>query len=545
MRYGLTGRTAHVALAWWVVASSAHAQAPEQVDDLVVEQDVWVETSAGRIATNIYRPNKPGRFPVLISMGPYGKDDLPAEYSGIFENGQISVSEYAAFETPDPAYWVHYDYVVIAADSPGAVRSEGNLDLFGPIEASAFYDLIEWAGVQSWSNGNVGLSGVSYFAMSQWPVAAMNPPSLKAIMPAEGLTDLYRDAIRHGGIPHVFAEPWTEFRILRAKNPAATLVNNFAEEARERPFFDDFWESMIPDLAAITVPAYVITSWPDQGLHTRGTLLGYEQLGSEQKWLDVHGRKKWEYYYSRDSLERQRRFFDHFLKGLDNGMPDVSRVRYERRRGFYDGDIIYTDSWPPSDVALTRLFLRADRTLSLTAEEEETAFRYPPTQTGNPLTFTHTFEQDTELTGGMKLRLWVEAEDAGDMDLFVGVSKLDRRGNQIPFVGYDDVEYGHVAGGWLRVSRRELDDDLSTESRPFLRHVEELKLQPGERVATELEILPSSTLFRRGESIELRIQGTELPGAGAIEHNSSVNTGVHVVHVGGVYDAHLLVPVVP
>ena len=147
------------------------AQAQSQGDpaEMTIEHDVAVTTRAGSDVTiNVYRPNRSGQFPVLISMGPYGRDDLPAEYDGIFGAGQIVVSQYAAFETPDPEYWVHNGYVVIAADSPGSNRSGGDLDIFGAIEANAFYDVIEWAGVQPWSNGNVGLNGVSYFAMSQW-----------------------------------------------------------------------------------------------------------------------------------------------------------------------------------------------------------------------------------------------------------------------------------------------------------------------------------------------------------------------------------------
>ena len=142
--------------------------------------------------------------------------------------------------------------------------------------------------------------------MSQWYVAALNPPHLKAIMPAEGLTDMYRDVMRHGGIPAVFAEPWMEYRVRRVKNPEAMLVRDPAVGAVEHPLDGAYWQAWVPGLTNISVPAYVIASWPDHGLHTRGTLIGLERISSEQKWLEVHGRKKWEHYYSRESLERQR-----------------------------------------------------------------------------------------------------------------------------------------------------------------------------------------------------------------------------------------------
>jgi putative CocE/NonD family hydrolase len=512
----------------------------------LIETDVRVPTRAGfTVSANVYRPNREGRFPVLISMGPYGKDDLPAEYDGLFENGQIAVSEYAAFETPDPEYWAHYDYVVIAADSPGSGLSGGDMDLFGPIENEAFYDLIEWAGVQPWSNGNVGLGGVSYFGVTQWYVAALRPPHLKAIMPGEALTDLYRDAALHGGILSDFTPSWTQYRILPAKRPDADMVRNIATGIQEHPLYDEYWRSWQPDLASITVPAYVIASWPDHGLHTRGTLIGFEAIGSEEKWLDVHGRKKWEYYYSRESLERQRRFFDHFLKGADNGMSEVPAVRYERRNAFYDGAVRFADSWPRRGTEYEAYYLTADGRMMAEPSSDSTALTYDSLDAQQQLSFRHTFDTATEITGTATLKLWVETDGADDMDIYVGLSKLDRGGNEVSLPGYNDVEHGHVASGWLRVSHRELDADLSTVARPVLRHERLLKLGPGERVPVEIEILPSSTLFRAGETLVVRVQGTELRGAGDITHLNGVNAGEHIIHVGGASDSQLVIPVIP
>lgn len=513
---------------------------------MIIEKDVVVETRAGdRVLVNIYRPNKPGKFPVLVSMGPYGKDKLPAEYDGAFADGQIYVSEHAAFETADPAYWNHYDYVVIAADSPGSNGSEGDLDIFGPIEANAYYDVIEWAAAQGWSNGNVGLNGVSYFAMSQWYVAALHPPSLKAIMPSEGLTDFYRDVIRHGGVPAIFAKPWMEHRIRRVKNPDAELINDLAATGDEHPLYDDRWRGLDPELEKIVVPAYVIASWPDHGLHTRGTLIGFERISSQQKWLDIHGRKKWEYWYSRESVERQRRFYDHFLKGTDNGFEDTPTVRYERRSAFYDGDDQHAASWPLENTENTRLYLRQNGALSQDSAADATVLQYESTGPDSQLVFRYEFTEPTEITGGAKLKLWVEIEDGDNMDIFVGLAKLDRNNEEVFMSGYNDVENGHLASGWLRVSHRELDAERSTDLRPFLKHEAEQELTPGQKVPVEIEILPSSTFFDTGESLALRIKGTELDAAGDIAHEDPVNVGTHSVHVGGGSDSYLLVPVVP
>ncbi len=521
--------------------------AAAQSNDLsmIIENDVRVTTRAGfDVSANVYRPDRDGRYPAIISMGPYGKDDLPVEYGGLFSNGQITVSEYAAFETPDPEFWTHYGYVVIAADSPGSGQSEGDLDLFGPIEAEAFYDLIEWAASQPWSNGSVGLSGESYFGVVQWYVAALSPPHLKAISPGEALTDIYRDAALHGGILADFIEPWTQYRILPAKRPDAVLVRNVAEAIEEHPLFDDYWAGWLPDLEAISTPAYVIASWPDHGLHTRGTLLGFEQLGSDNKWLEIHGRKKWEYYYSRESLERQRRFFDRYLKDIDNGWEEIPTVRYERRNAFYDGEIHYAGDWPIPGADHRVLFLTADGLLDNDLPADSTSLRYTATDRNQQLAFRHTFGNDTEITGSARLTLWVEAAGADDMDLYVGLSKLDRNGAEVRMAGYNDTENGHVASGWLRVSHREVDPEMSTPVRPYLLHRQLRKLNSGERVRVDVEILPSSTMFRTGESLVVRIQGTELPGAGDIAHVDAVNSGDHIVYVGGGTDSRLTVPVV-
>jgi predicted acyl esterase len=170
--------------------------------------------------------------------------------------------------------------------------------------------------------------------------------------------------------------------------------------------------------------------------------------------------------------------------------------------------------------------------------------------------FTHRFDQDTELTGYMKLKLFVSAEAADDLDLFVGIRKLDRRGRELHFPDFNHIEHGMVARGWLRVSHRELDAQRSTPWQPWLKHQRALKLAPGEIVAVEIEIWPSSTVFRRGETLQLTVQGgsftytasNPLPvkhGRICTGHSDTINRGRHIIHAGGTYDSHLLVPVVP
>jgi predicted acyl esterase len=164
--------------------------------------------------------------------------------------------------------------------------------------------------------------------------------------------------------------------------------------------------------------------------------------------------------------------------------------------------------------------------------------------------FEYTFDEKTELTGHMKLKLWVQAAEGDDMDLFVAIEKIDRTGDRVPFQFYCNHEDGPVALGWLRVSHRELDEKASTPYQPVHKHQREMKLDANEIVPVEIEIWPSSTLFERGEKLQVVVQGSDIysyrmPKSQIIEHASTVNKGEHVIHTGGTYDSHLLVPVIP
>jgi predicted acyl esterase len=163
--------------------------------------------------------------------------------------------------------------------------------------------------------------------------------------------------------------------------------------------------------------------------------------------------------------------------------------------------------------------------------------------------FDHVFAEATELTGNMKLKLWVEAVGADDMDLFVAVQKFDCKGDPVNFPFFALLEDGPVALGWLRASHRELDPKRSTAQQPWLAHQRELKLQAGVPVCVEIEILPSSTRFAVGETLRLVVQGSDIyqysRSIPMIGHMPNRNAGQHVIRTGGRYDSHLLVPVIP
>lgn len=521
-------------------------------DGMLIERDVAVRMRDG-VALNVdlFRPADEQPAPPLIAWGPYGKHG-PTRYAVAYPDcgvDQDRLSPYAAFEAPDPAWWVPRGYAIVNVDIRGTWHSEGDATFLSPEEAQDYYDLIEWAGTQPWSNGKVGLAGVSYLASSQWRVAALNPPHLAAINPWEGWADTYREVVRHGGIPETSFWPY----IARRWGTSTTRVEDLLAETDEHPFFDDFWRSKSADFARIEVPAYVVASWSDQGMHTRGTLEGFRRISSPRKWLEVHGRKKWAYYYDPASVRRQREFFDCFLKGDGTALAAWPRVRLEVRERYCVGATRSENEWPIARTRYTKLYLDATNdTLSLRPVAEEAARGYDALGAGegpDRAQFDFTFVQPAELIGHMKLKLWAAADGADDMDLFVAVQKLDATGTIVPFAFWTQFADGPVALGWLRASHRELDAERSSEHQPVLAHRRELRLERGAIVPLEIEIWPSGTRFEAGEKLRLVVQGRDVyrypKPVMADRHEATVNRGEHVVHAGGKYDSHLLVPVVP
>jgi putative CocE/NonD family hydrolase len=370
----------------------------------------------------------------------------------------------------------------------------------------------------------------------------LRPPALAAINPWEGFSDWYREFAYHGGIPETGFTP----RASDAIRYSLTRTEDTWANVGAHPLYDDYWRSKEIELEAIETPAFVVASWSDQGLHTRGTLEAYERMRSPQKWLEVHGQKKWEHYYRPQSQARRAEFFDHFLKRQRTAVATWPRVRIEVRERADTARERNEESWPIRRTRDARLWLSADGDMG-ESPASSGCVHYDAVQAHAH--FDHTFAADTELTGHAKLKLWVETAGADDMDLFVALQKRDARGESVGFHFYAFFDNGPVALGWLRVSHRALDVARSTPRQPFHCHDREQRLRVGEIVPVEIEIWPSSTLFRAGETLRLIVQGTDIykespANLPFCRHEDTRNQGTHVIHVGGRYDSHLLIPVV-
>ncbi|MEV6673842.1 CocE/NonD family hydrolase C-terminal non-catalytic domain-containing protein, partial [Streptomyces sp. NPDC051162] len=177
--------------------------------------------------------------------------------------------------------------------------------------------------------------------------------------------------------------------------------------------------------------------------------------------------------------------------------------------------------------------------------ETATALRCPAEGEGGGARFRHEFAERTRLTGRTKLRLWIEADGSDDADLFVVLRKIDRSGEAVPFPFFALYDDGPVALGWQRASHRALDEERSTPWQPWHTHDREERLEPGVPVPVEIEIWPSSTLFEAGEQLELVVQGSDFMTGVLPGHRTTRNKGDHIIHSGGDYDSHLLIPVIP
>jgi predicted acyl esterase len=516
---------------------------------VIFERDLAVPMRDGVIlSANLFRPTDGTRAPVVMSVTPYGKDRRRDRLITFFMRmsgvrfGKIKVSRFTGFEAPDPLFWVRNGYAVMQTDARGMHNSQGHAGVLTDRDAEDYYDVIEWAASQPWCDGGVALSGVSYLAMSQWRAAALRPPHLKAIIPWEAVSDLYRELAFHGGIPETgFVPTWWKKRMMSGRNKQFDFAEDFLAEIDRHPLEDSYWRGKQTALERIGAPALVCASWSDQGLHTRGSLEAFERIGSPEKWLYTHGRKKWETYYEAEAVATQKRFLDHYLKGQDNGWCATPRVRIEVRKAYYRQDVRHEAHWPLPDTRFVPLYLDADQgALRVTPVATETHIAYDATR--GQAAFSLRFTEAVEFTGAAKLHVWVSTSDGDDLDLFVVLKQFDERGREVFFSGYNGYRKDAVAKGWLRVSHRALDPSRSRPSRPYHSHDRLEKVSADEIVPVEIEILSSSTWFEPASRLQVTILGRDAARYPAFRHRHLINRGRHGIHCGGRFDSYLLMP---
>lgn len=507
---------------------------------IICEQDIPVKMRDGiTIYVDIFRPENETNIPALISWSFYGK--RPGEGMSEWQVMGVvpgTISKLAKFESPDPAYWCRKGYAVANVDPRGVGHSEGDVSIFGSQDARDGYDFIEWLAAQHWCNGKVGMSGNSCVAMTQWRIAAQQPPHLTCIAPWEGTSDIYRESMFEGGIP---ALTFNEFIVASVTGPGG--VDDLVEMGKRSTLMNAYWEDKIPNFKNIHIPCYATACW--NHFHLRGAFEGFRKIKSTKKWMRAHRDFEWPDAYCSEYLTELTMFFDRYLKDIRNGWEMTPKVRIEIQDAY---DFLYEKNRPETSFPLKRteyrkLYIDAkNNILSLEPVEKEASCSYD----GNTgvANFDIKFEEDTEITGYMKLHLWVEAQGHDDMDMFVNIQKLSTTGEWLPV----DVLGEHHPGAWgkMRVSHRALDETKSTDYQPVQSHLKEEKLSEGEIVPVDIEIVPTSRFWHKGQSLRVQIAGRYIR-EGWFEPLSweTDNKGMHVIHSGGKYNSYLQIPAIP
>ncbi len=569
-------------------------------DGMKIDWDVPIAMDDGLVLrADVFRPVAEGRYPALVSYGPYGKGLAFQEgYKTAWdimcrENPDAvagSTNQYQSWEVVDPEKWVPDGYVCVRVDSRGAGRSPGYLCHNDARETRDFHLCIEWTAAQPWCSGKVGLNGISYYASNQWRAAATQPPHLAAICVWEGWADNYRDSARHGGIVCVFRKNWQDMQVKTVQHGVGergarskvtgdlvcgpeTLSQE--ELARNR---EDMWQAFLShpldgpyyrersgDLSKVTVPLLSAGNWGGQGLHPRGNFEGYTRAASQEKWLEVHGGSHWAPFYTDYGVKLQKRFFDFFLKGVNNGWDRQPRVLLQVR---HPGEKFVErpeNEWPLARTAWTHFYLDPrDMSLASTPVAAEQSITYDAT--GDGVTFsTPPLAQETEITGPSALKLFVSSSTR-DTDLFIVLRVFDPQGKEVVFQGALDP-HTPVGQGWLRASQRKLDPKLTLPYRPYHTHDERQPLAPGQVYELDIEIWPTCIVVPKGYRVALTVRGKDyeyegeaavlsnmknpMKGCGPFTHDDPTDRppeifgGKVTLHFGPARKAAVLLPVIP
>lgn len=547
----MTGRRltfALFALALWApalpITAAAATSGPPALPDPTfksVSREVLIRMDDGvDLAATISLPSRegktplPGRFPVVVGLTPYGRTTLCGCYP--------------------PDFWATRGIAGAAVDVRGTGGSSGNLDgnYFSPREARDGAAVVDYLGTRRWSTGKVGMAGGSYVGITQYLTAEQQPKHLAAIAPQVALSDLYRDAFAHGGVPNGFfdaqyigvqgapgtigpnSDPALLEQTLRAKlgqSPPGTIAFDYLERPNDGSFYRD--RSPIYNAERIEVPTLVVGAWRDGLL--RGAPEMYRKLarrdGVETRlYMDPCTHKGCGAPFApfTDPPDRQDlgglvfEFLNEHLTG--DRAPKRPPVDF-----YLQGADRYVSArrWPPSK-RVERLDLGPNGVLSGDSRSGRTgtasyltnptagfalAFNKYGTVAATPYapldqrlegpqgaTFrTGPLARPLDLAGPIALRLDA-ASTATDTDWFAKVSDVAPDGTE-----------SIVTEGSLRASHRSLDHRRSTPTRPYHRHTDPRPIDPGRFYRYEVEIWPTAYRLAPGHRLQLRITSTDLP----------------------------------
>ena len=562
-------------------------------NDILVENRVPARMRDGvTLYADVYRPVGPGRFPVIVSRTPYSTERFPTAYDAA-------------------VYFAQRGYVYVFQDVRGRHESDGAWNPFFDDQKDG-YDTIEWAAKQPWSDGKVAMQGGSYLGQNQWRAAQAAPPSLVAIFPMVASTSIYHDWITlNGGWRLSFNFGWgpvrQESRIMQNPGPHTIdgvraihydqvqrhlplntmqqLVGRrapFYDEWLAHPDYDAYWKPLNVEemFEKVSVPAHTLGGWFD--IFSQGTLRGY--VGMSQKGATEKARRgsnivigPWGHGPSRkfgaldfgptanvDPQTVQLRWYDYWLKGLDNGLASEPPVKL-----FVMGrnEWVYEREYPLARTSYRPMYFTSGGNAAtsggdgrLTWEKPAGAsapdrFRYDPSDPvpslgGNNCCGTPTaagpqdqrpiesrkdvlvytsepLADELEVTGPVKVILHA-ASDAVDTDFVAKLVDV-----------YPDGSSYNMAEGIVRARYR---DSLSKPA----------PLEPGRVYRFEIDLVGTSVAFQKGHRIRVHVTSSHFPQfdrnpntGDRFGTSSSVKVAQQTVHHDAERPSHILLPVIP
>ncbi len=582
--------------------AAARNELRRNIRGIVKMTDVKVPLRDGSfVYADVFRPADDGQYPAVMAKGFYGKAfyhecicnaeeaQQKEELEDRFFSGNPDGLQYENHETVDSSVWVPNGYVCIRVDARGVCKSPGVQAPFSVQEAEDYYDAIEWAGTQPWSNGNIGLWGMSYLAMTQHNVASLQPPHLKAMIAQGTDADIYNEALYGGGIFGVGFWQWW-WKIWSGNNHcgdrretdwmARVLATPFNDPDAYGPRGSIF---MIPDIEKATAPVWVVGPQTGAIIH---------QLGSSETFIRSTGAaaRRFDFVdawfpdcYKGSTVAEHMRWFDHWLKGIHNGVTDEAPVRVQVRTGNGSRLVLEDIDWPLPRTSYRRWYLDATRsdwqrdgrrddlmriTETVPTIEQSASYKadldlgspsIAPTGSvdGTPRWSTgisfvsDPMPADMMLVGHMKAGLWVSSTSS-DMDVFASLRVIDEHDREIRYetiVHPIDPVHPHPVGhGLLKVSRRKLDQTRSTEYWPVHTHLEadSAPLASDEVVAIEVGLNPSTALIRRGCRLRVDIQPYSPAGVPVRAYDVGYHLGAtNTVFTGPGHPSYIQLPIVP
>ena len=565
--------------------------------DVQLEEDVWVTMRDGvRLCVDIYRPRAQGKFPALASFSWYGKGSQKLPTCPVY--GMDTSRGNGGHECGEQGYYVSRGYVQVIPDVRGIGKSEGKFAHHDWAKDGC--DLIGWITEQPWSNGNVGMAGMSSFAISQYFIAAEQPPGLKAIFPFEGFTDRYRHSYYHGGIlGHHFAIRMRN-NIPRRGTPVPASFNEFSKEEIDKkiwelknnldiqcngwlhllletpevnpqvfdllmhPYDGPYYERMspYPRLKKIMVPTYLGARWNGWAIHLPGAFDAYQSVGTSKDKKKLLLIPAAQYYGMHRPFHEVQdvciRWYDHWLKGLETGIMDEPPILM-----FVQGINTwrYENEWPLAETKWTKFYLRGDRGLSPEpprAKEEPQQFVSDPwadPTRGRPPRAVYQTEllmENLEVTGPIALYWYASIESQG---IEARTWRSDHVETLCPTTNdtdwylklYDvdtDGSTRCVAEGWLKASHYELDETKSLFYAPYHPHTKGLPIEPGEIILYSSDMRMASNVFLAGHRIRLEISGQDIIQSiwYHLPHMAQVK---HTIYSDESKPSYLLLPVIP